>query len=78
MDRSKPQVIDGVLWPPNTIEVQDILTVGRIFNYDSPQHGMLRLVVQKTDGEYCHCMGTHTKLIYKDRWIDYDIGKIYL
>jgi hypothetical protein len=77
MDASKAQVIDGVLWPPNTIEPRDILTVGRVFNYDSPAHGMTRLTVHKVDETHCHTIGDD-QLRYKDAWVDLDINRIHL
>ncbi len=77
MNITKPLVIDGVLWPPNTVEIRDVLTVGRWFYYQSPEHGQTQLKVDKVDDESCRSIGINgTK--YTDSWSHLKINRVTL
>ncbi len=67
MDITKHLVIDGTLWPPNTVEIRDVLTVGRWFYYKSPEHGQTQLKVVEISEKTCKCIGT-TGTTYTDSW----------
>jgi len=77
MDITKHLVIDGTLWPPNTVEIRDVLTVGRWFYYKSPQHGQTQLKVTETDDEVCKCVGMGGTR-YSDSWCHLQIERVTL
>ena len=55
MDLSKPIVLDGILWSPNTLDIEDILTPGRNIIYKSEKlQKTLHLLVTKCDHRKCN------------------------
>ena len=77
MDITKSLVIDGLLWPPNTVEIRDVLTVGRWFYYQSPQHGQTQLKVTKFTDETCSTIGLDGTR-YTDTWKQLQIERVTL
>ena len=77
MDVTKPLVIDGVLWPANTAEPKDVLTLDRQFYYDSPIKGMTRLKVTKIDDKKCYSQDINGHN-YSDDWHLLEMSRITL
>lgn len=77
MDVTKPLVIDGTLWPPNTVEPKDVLTKGRIFYYDSPMKGIVKLTVFKLTYNQCHTEGIDGTR-FADDWNKLEMARITL
>jgi hypothetical protein len=76
MDVTKPIIFDGALWPPNTLENKDVLTVGRIFYYDTSRFGMMKLIVTEVDDSHCHM--SDGDVMYRDPWYMIDLTHIHL
>lgn len=58
MNLAEPIVLDGVLWSPNTLEIRDILTVGRKVKYTSERlQKSLNLIVSSFIGDKCSFWG---------------------
>ena len=77
MDITKSLVIDGLLWPPNTVEIKDVLTIGRWFYYQSPEHGQTQLKVIEVNTETCSSVNLRGTR-YTDSWHNLQIKRVTL